>query len=107
MYRDDSCNDDSSYPIGVSKHPENDVLRNQVVLPYINKHGGHHIIEFTGAGFIFRVYVSSHTKPQSVNSLRLKNDGSMFLITMFFSETGLCRNIKCIVKDAKSISKKR
>lgn len=107
LYRDDSCIDDISYPILAVKNPENDTLRNQVILPYITKHGGHHIIEFAGAGFIFNIYVSSHKKPKYVNTLRLKTDGSMFLLIMFFRETGLYRNTKRLVKAAKSFSIKR
>lgn len=102
VYRDDSINDDSSYPIMVIKIPEKDILRNQVVLPYIKRHEGHRIVEFTGAGFLFNVYMSSHKKPQFVNSLRLKSDGSMFLISMFFRETGLFKNTKRLIKTVSS-----
>ncbi|MBC8549819.1 MAG: hypothetical protein H8D23_09210 [Candidatus Brocadiales bacterium] len=101
LYRDND-NDDSSYPIVVYKHPENDKHKNHVILPYINKKDGHHIIEFTGAGFIFNVYVSSHIKPQYVNSVRLKNDGSMYLIIISFKETGLFRNTKLMIKETKN-----
>ena len=48
IYRDDTKKDDTSYPIIVIKIPEKDKLKNQVILPYINKQEGHHIIEFTG-----------------------------------------------------------
>ncbi len=101
LYRNNN-NDDSSYPIVVYKNPENDKLRNHIILPYINKKDGHHIIEFTGAGFIFNVYVSSHIKPQYVNSMRLKNDGSMYLIIISFKETGLFRNTKLMIKETKN-----
>ena len=75
-------------------------------MPYIKKIEGHHVIEFTGAGYIFNVYVSSHKKPRWVNSLSLKSDGSMYLLIMPFSETGLFKNTKRLVKAARLGSKK-
>ena len=104
--RDDAI-DDISYPIVVNKIPENDGFRNQVILPYIKKQEGHHIIEFLGAGFFFNVYVSSHRKPQYVNSLSLKNDGSLFLLTIPFKATGLFTNTKRLVQKIKSASHKK
>ena len=45
LYHSDSM-DDSSYPIVIVKNPDNDKFRNQVIIPYIKKQRGHHIIEF-------------------------------------------------------------
>ena len=104
IYRSNST-DDISYPIVVIKNPDNDMFRNQVIIPYIKKQRGHHIVEFAGAGFIFNVYVSSHNKPNYVNEFRLKNDGSMVLIVILFKQTGLFSNTQRIVKAAKKISK--
>ena len=105
VYKEESVNDDNSYPIVVIKAPEKDNLRNLIILPYIKKQYGHHIVEFTGAGYLFNVYVSSHRKPRSVNSLCLKSDGSMFLIIMFFRETGLIKNTTRLIKSIRSASK--
>jgi len=104
LYHSDST-DDVSYPIVVIKNPDNDKYRNQVIIPYIKKQRGHHIIEFVGTGFIFNVYVSSHNKPNYVNTFRLKNDGSMVLIVIPFKQTGLFWNTQRIVKAAKKVSK--
>lgn len=104
LYHSDSM-DDLSYPIVVIKNPDNDKFRNQVIIPYIKKQRGHHIIEFAGTGFIFNVYVSSHNKPNYVNALRLKNDGNMLLIVILFKQTGLFWNTQRIVKAAKKVSK--
>ena len=105
VYREDKNKDDTSYPIIVIKNPEKDKLKNQVILPYIKKQEGHHIIEFTGVGFIFNIYVSNHNKPKWVNSLRLKSDGSMFLIIVPFNKTGLFKNTMRLVKAARFDSK--
>ncbi|MBN1472050.1 MAG: hypothetical protein JW925_09730 [Syntrophaceae bacterium] len=104
LYHSDSM-DDISYPIVVIKNPDNDEFRNQVIIPFIKKQRGHHIIEFAGTGFIFNVYVSSHNKLDYVNAFRLKNDGSMVLIIMMFKQTGLFWNTQRIVKAAKKVSK--
>ncbi|MFC1890859.1 hypothetical protein ACFLZT_00530 [Thermodesulfobacteriota bacterium] len=97
--------DDISYPIVVIKNPDNDKFRNQVIIPYIKKQRGHHIIEFAGTGFIFNVYVSNHKKPNYINAFRLKNDGSMQLIIILFKQTGLFWNTQRMVKAAKRVSK--
>ncbi len=104
LYHSDSM-DDLSYPIVIIKNPDNDKFRNQLIIPYIKKQRGHHIIEFAGTGFIFNIYVSSHNKQDYVNSLRLKNDGSMLLIIISFKQTGLFWNTQRIVKAAKKVSK--
>ena len=104
VYRNNTRIDDTSYPIIVIKNPERDKFKNQVILPYIKKQDGHHIIEFTGVGFIFNIYVSSHKKPRWINSLRLKDDGSMFLIIMSFNETGLFKNTLRLVESARIAS---
>ena len=105
IYKDALNLDDSSYPILVLEYPKNDKLKNHVILPYFEKKSGHHIIEFAGGGYLFNVYVSSHTKPRYVKSLRLKRDGSMYLINMFFQETGLYKNSKNVVKTLANVSR--
>jgi len=92
IYRNELNLDDFSYPILITKYPKNDKLKNHVILPYIDKQEGHHIIAFTGGGYFFKVYVSGHSKPEFVKTLRLKSDGSMYLLIMFFQETGYTRN---------------
>jgi len=105
IYRDELNLDDSSYPILITEYSKNDKLKNHVILPYINKQEGHHIIEFTGGGYLFNVYVSSHSKPRFVKSLSLKSDGSMHLIIMFFQETGLFEKSKTLVNTLRNVSK--
>lgn len=104
IYRDELNLDDSSYPILITKYPKNDKLKNHIILPYINKREGHHIIEFAGGGYLFNVYVSSHSKPRFAKSLRLKSDGSMHLIIMFFQETGLFEKSKTLVNTLRNAS---
>jgi hypothetical protein len=81
--------DDSSYPILICEYRKNDILKNHVILPCIGKREGHHIIEFSGGGYLFNVYVSSHSKPKCIKSLHLKRNGSIYLLKTFFNETGL------------------
>jgi len=64
IYRDKSQSDDFSYPILLTEYQKEDKLRDHIIIPFINKNGGHRIIEFSGAGYLFRVYVSSHSKPR-------------------------------------------
>jgi len=100
LYQSDTM-DDLAYPIVVIKNPDNDKFRNQVIIPYIKKQQGHHIIEFAGTGFIFNIYVSSHNKPDYVNALRLKSAGSMLLIVILFEQMGLFWNTLNIFKVVK------
>jgi hypothetical protein len=88
-YKNEAILDDSSYPILVVEYHKNDKMRNHVILPFIKKIESHHIIEFTGGGYAFNIYVSSHPKPHHVRSLRLKKDGRLLLINIFFQETAL------------------
>lgn len=104
LYSDPHNLDDTSYPILLSEYPRDDPLMNHVILPYFEKKHGHHILEFSGSGFLFNVYVSSHDKPRFVKSLRLKNDGSMYLVKITFHETGLYRNSVNLIKELKKIS---
>lgn len=105
IYRDNSRIDDSSYPILLTEYPREDKLRSHIVVPFINKKGGHHTVDFVGAGYLFQVYVSSHSKPRFAESLRLKADGSVFVINMFLQEMGLYKNMVELVHTAKNTSK--
>lgn len=99
IYQDKNSKDDSSYPILLWKYPEGDFLNNHVVLPYIRKISGHHVIEFSGAGYMFHVYVSNHTKPKYTQSLRLKNDGSMYITDIEFKQSGLYKSLQKVAKE--------
>ncbi|MBN1931713.1 MAG: hypothetical protein JW786_08920 [Desulfobacterales bacterium] len=105
IYRDNSRIDDYSYPILLTEYPSDDKLRSHIVMPFINKKGGHHTVDFAGAGYLFQVYVSSHSKPRFAESLRLKADGSVFVINMFLKEMGLYKNVVELVHAAKNTSK--
>ena len=98
IYNDTNSTDHNSYPIVIWKFPEEDFLNNHVVLPYFKKQSGHHILEFSGAGYLFNVFISNHTKPKYVQSLCLKNDGSIILADIEFKKSGLYRAIQKEVK---------
>jgi hypothetical protein len=104
IYRDKSRFDDYSYPILLTEYQKEDKLRNHIIIPFINKNKGHHIVEFSGAGYRFQVYVSSHSKPSFVESLRLRADGSLFVINMFLQEMGLYKNMIKVINMAKNTS---
>lgn len=89
IYRDDTILDDSSYPILLTEYHKNDKMRDHVILPFIKKLEGHHIVEFTGGGYAFNVYVSSHSKPQHIRTFSLKKEGSLLVLNIFFQETAL------------------
>lgn len=105
IYRDKSRFDDYSYPILLTQYQKEDKLRNHIIIPFINKSEGHHIVEFSGAGYRFQVYVSNHSKPKFVESLKLKSDGSLFVINMILQEMGLYKNIIRVINMAKNTSK--
>jgi len=90
IYRneDELSLDDSSYPILITEFHKNE-LNNYVFLPCIKKQVGHHIIEFSASGYLFNVFVSSHSKPKVAKSCCLKKNGSMYLLKVFVNETGL------------------
>lgn len=87
IYRNESIVDDLSYPIVVTKL-EGDDSDGLVFLPFMNKSKGHHFIEFVGAGYTFRVFVSSHKKPDEVITMRLKENGGLLVISIPWGEYG-------------------
>jgi hypothetical protein len=94
--------DDASYPILLLEYPKDDKLRNHIVLPYVTKRMGHHIVEFAGGGYAFNIYVSSHAKPRYVRPLSLKTDGSAYSVIESFSNTGLFKVAAEVVKSVKT-----
>ena len=89
IYRDNTIIDDSSYPILLMEYHKNDKMRDHVILPFVKKLKGHHIVEFTGGGYAFNVYISSHSKPQHIKTFRLKKEGSLLVLNIFFQQTAL------------------
>jgi hypothetical protein len=83
------------------KYKEGDLLNCHVVLPYVKKISGHHVIEFSGAGYMFHVYVSNHTKPDYVDSMRLKKDGSIYISEIELKQTGFYNSIQKVAKEIK------
>ncbi len=104
IYRDKSICDDFSYPILVTEYQEEDKLREHIMVPFIDKNEAHHIIKFAGVGYLFQVYISSHSKPRSVESLRLRADGSLFIISQSLREMGLYKNILKVINMTKNTS---
>jgi len=92
IYADKTAHDDWSYPILLSKNTD-ESTKNLILLPFKNRHEGHYFIEFTGVGFTFRIYVSSHKKPDHVNSMCLKKSGQMYVIHIPFMESGTFKTI--------------
>ena len=92
IYMDEAVFDDWSYPILVSKNTD-ESTRNIILPPFKNKHDGHYFIEFIGVGFSFRIYVSSHKKPDHVNSMCLSKSGQMYVIHIPFMESGTFKSI--------------
>jgi len=95
--------DDSSYPIIIFERPEQDDLRDFVVQPYLIKKDGHNVIEFAGGGYHFYLYVSSHRKPRSIESLSLKKDGSVYVLVVAIEETSLFQGMLRLVSSLKKI----
>lgn len=80
--------DDISYPIMVIKYLNTDDIRNIMYLPFVNKKQGHHIIDFSGAGYVFWLFVSNHPKSHDVMSTRLTKEGSLFLLHTDIKSSG-------------------
>lgn len=87
IYMNQAITDDLSYPIMVAKYQDED-NKGYVCPPFVNKKDGHYYIEFSGAGYCLWVYVSSHKKPIHVNSMCLKKNGRMCLISVPLEESG-------------------
>ena len=92
IYIGNDVADDHSYPILIWKYEEG-LLNDHVVLPYLRKSEGHHIFEFSSAGYMFNVFVSNHKKPQYARNLSLKKDGSLWLTDIKFIESRLFRSL--------------
>lgn len=89
LYLDQRSNDDSTYPILLNKYIKDDIGFESILIPpFKNKKDGYFIIEFSGASFLFWVYVSSHKKPCDAHNLRLKADGSCYILKHEFRQTG-------------------
>jgi len=97
LYKDPASIDDSLYPIIAFKFPDDDPYKDLVVLPFDFKISGHHVIEFSGAGYSFWVFASSHRKPGFVDFLALKRDGSMNIMLQYSKERGSFRKMAPIV----------
>ena len=94
LYLSNQSNDDKSYPIITLNYLNNNGFEDIVLLPFANKKYGHFTIELAGCGYNFEVYVSSHRNPKFVNSLRLMENGSMYIIHDYMENTGTFRNTK-------------
>ena len=57
----------------------------------VNRVQTHHVIEFSGHGYFFQVFVSKHRKPDYVYSLGLKENGSLCLPHIYHEERGSFR----------------
>jgi len=88
LYRNSEIIDDTSYPITVVKYLNTDGLEKIIFFPFANKINGHYLIEFAGAGYLFRVFVSSHRKPEYVNTIRLNKSGSLYVLNVIIQESG-------------------
>jgi len=93
LYKNAETLDDISYPIMVMKYSNIDGIENITYLPFINKKDGHFVIEFASGGYFFWVYVSSHQKPRFVNSLRLKDNGNLYILHSTVEETGTYKKV--------------
>ncbi|MCG8688469.1 MAG: hypothetical protein MI892_26605 [Desulfobacterales bacterium] len=85
--------DDSSYPIMVVKYKNDDGWQKMITLPHVDKKNGHHIIEFSGGGFFFWVFVSSHKKPSYVDTISLKQNGFMCLLQEYVEDCGTFKSV--------------
>jgi hypothetical protein len=99
LYTSTQIVDDSSYPIVVSALQGNHELNNHVLLPCRKNAKGHCFVEFAGCGFIFSVYVSSHSKPQHVLKLKLNKNGNVLIPHVNIKETGVWRKLKAQVNE--------
>lgn len=99
LYNSEDRIDDSSYPILTIKYSNTDGSDNVVFLPFTNRKDGHYFIEFTGAGYGFSVYVSSHKKPSYIENLSLKKNGSMYMIHEEIQRTGTFGKVTPNVRD--------
>lgn len=99
IYRDENIIDDKSYPIMVMKFPGDDDYREIIYLPFAKKVQGHFVIDFSGAGYFFWVYVSNHTKPAVAKSLGLNKDGNMVVMEIYHKDTGTFRDTAPVIID--------
>lgn len=99
--------DDKSYPILVTNFPKDDEYRDNIIMPYKNKLNDHYAITFSGGGYLFFIYVSSHRKPQCVDSLKLKKDGSIYVLHTPFQQSGVYKSsLTSILEIVKKYKKK-
>lgn len=94
IYKDTAIIDDSSYPIMIGRYPDDDKFRDHIYLPFKTKKSGHHAVEFSGAGYFFWVFVSSHKKPTYVNNLSLKQDGYLHINEIYFKDCGTFKSME-------------
>lgn len=92
IYKSGSIVDDVSYPIIMTKLIDSDGFKNVVTFPFVNKIDNHHVVEFSGGGYTFWVFVSSHKKRDGFYRASLKQDGSMYLLHAAMRDNGAFKN---------------
>jgi hypothetical protein len=88
LYRSSNIINASSYPIIALNYLNNNGFEHILLMPFANKKDGHFFVEFSGSKYNFIVYVSSHKRPQYVSSLKLQENGSLYIIHDYMENTG-------------------
>ena len=91
LYNNNEFANDYSYPIILRKFNNPDKSKDLVVMPYFMKDSGHHVITFAGGGYCFNIYISSHLKPDFVDSLCLKSNGRIHVVMESMKKTEMYR----------------
>lgn len=99
LYRNPRCQDDSTYPVQVVKFIDTDTAKNLIILPFRNKIDRHLVIEFSGGGYMFRVFVSSHRVPSNVAEVRLKTSGSLYMLHFSIKDVGTFKSTLPVLVD--------
>ena len=108
IYKSNKIVEDTTYPILLIKLTEDDGYKNIVLMPFSTKVGNHYTIEFSGGGYTFWVFVSSHKIQDALYRASLKHDGSLYLFQASMQDSGSFKKaLPKLVKLAKEFPMKK
>lgn len=88
MYEDPNAIDDETYPILLSRSPQNDQYKSWGFLPHRTRFFNHNGVMFRGGGFQFQIYASTHAKPDAVLLGRANKHGEIPVVVDHYKNTG-------------------
>jgi len=92
IYMNSDSINDTAYPVMVYRYIDGSNVGSIVFLPFLSKNDGHSVIKFSGAGYLFSVFASSHNKAKYVYTRSLHRDGTLRVLHVPVGESGALKS---------------